>query len=252
MSETEAADVFLRIRTGGDVQEILNHVKEGSLLMQLSLVPETRRRYELPHVPNMPAFTLVPNNAYLSSLVYETTFPTFGAPEINNALSLPTRDVLGDNDAYLKPYHSATMTDPLLQRIKPSIWTTVSTDNELLRRLLGAYFMHQHLSHFYFNKDLFLEDMATGGEDHCSQLLVNAVLAAGCHSLSQLPDRFKFWLPHNLGYRFTTEAKRLWELETLRGKDRITTVHAACVLNNITDLNGTDVRNLIVRSADQT
>ncbi|KAF2656565.1 hypothetical protein K491DRAFT_767645 [Lophiostoma macrostomum CBS 122681] len=248
MPETDAMDVLHRIRAGGDAQDILNHVKEGNLLMQLSLVPENRRRYELPRSRDMPAFTLVPSNAYLASLIYGTTFRVSDTRNSSSLLSDP--NAYEDYSPYPKPYHAAEMADSLLQKAIPSQWTAVSSDNEFLRQLLSAYFMHQHLSHFYFHKDLFIEDLADGRTKFCYRLLVNAVLAAGCQSLSQIPDRYKFWLPHNLGYRFLAEAKRLWETETFDGKSRITTAQAACVLNNITDLNGMDkVRAFYYREA---
>lgn len=81
--------------------------------------------------------------------------------------------------------------------------------------------------------------MATGRTRFCSPLLVNALLAAGCQSYHKIPNRNKFWLPHNLGYQFTAEAKRLWELER-PGKSRLTTIQAAIVLNIVVNLNGLD------------
>lgn len=57
-------------------------------------------------------------------------------------------------------------------------------------------------------------------------------------SVGTLPDRFKFWEPHTLLYAFTAEAKRLWEVEV--GKDRLTTVQAALLLNSTMNMNGLD------------
>lgn len=46
MPEEDAIEVFRRIRAGGDIGAILNHVKDGNLLMQFSLTPEIRRQYD--------------------------------------------------------------------------------------------------------------------------------------------------------------------------------------------------------------
>jgi hypothetical protein len=73
-SKLEAFNILHRIRSGADVYTVLRHVKDGDLLLQLSLVPETRYRYEFPYIADMPAFLEVPDNPYLSSLIYENTF----------------------------------------------------------------------------------------------------------------------------------------------------------------------------------
>jgi hypothetical protein len=235
MPEADSIDVLRRIRAGADVQSTLNLIRDGNLLLQFALAPETRRRYELPYNANMPAFTLVQDNQYLSASIFGTTFDIPGL----SSSSQIGQQTFATSGMYSYPYHSAEVVDPLLSQVTASRWTTVTSNDDLLRRLLAAYFMYQHPSHFYFHKDLFLQDMANGRDRFCSSLLVNAVLAAACQSCAQIPNRQKFWEPHNLGYQFTAEAKRLWELES-PGKARLTTIHAACLLNMVMDLNGMD------------
>jgi hypothetical protein len=41
---------------------------------------------------------------------------------------------------YLRPYHAASVVDPRLDDIEPSKWTTVNTDDNLMRTLIRAYF----------------------------------------------------------------------------------------------------------------
>jgi len=232
MSEADSIDVLHRIRAGGNVQDILNQVRDGNLLMQLSLVPETRRWYDLPYRVEMPAFILVENNPYLTSMVYEKTFrasePASIAGTKESAMNL-----------YLMPYSSALMADPLLSRIMTANWTSVITDNNLLRQLLGAYFVYQHPSFVYLHKDQFLQDMADGRHRFCSPLLVNAILAAGCQSSPTVHDSTQFWNPRTLGYLFLAEAKRLWELESAESRS-LTTIQAALVLQIALNENGLD------------
>lgn len=232
MSEADSIDVLHRIRAGGNVQDILNQVKDGNLLMQLSLVPETRRRYDLPHRMDMPAFILVETNPYLKSVVYEKTLSA-------SEPSPPTDGQESALNLYMMPYSSAVMADPLLSRVTTIHWTTVITDNNLLRQLLSAYFVHQHSSYVYLHKDQFLQDMADGRSQFCSSLLVNAILAAGCQSSPAVHNSSQFWNPHTLGYRFMAEAKRLWELESSDSRS-LTTIQAALILQVIMNENGLD------------
>lgn len=79
--------------------------------------------------------------------------------------------------SYLKPHHAATLFEPLLANAKPSQWTNVSRDDEMMRGLLSAYFSRQHHMFSVFHKDSFLQDMQSGRTDCCSSLLVNTILA---------------------------------------------------------------------------
>jgi hypothetical protein len=176
MPEREGIEVLSRIRAGKEVDEILRELKQGSLLAQLSVVPETRRRYELPYLPRMPDFVITPNNPYLGSLVYDAIFDPASPPlllEAGKASDAP----------YLTPYHASELIEPLLPKVTASSWTYVTTDDQLLRKLLGAYLLQQHPVFPAFHKDLFLEDMVTGHHGRfCSRLLVNSVLAISCVS----------------------------------------------------------------------
>ena len=47
-SEREAKEIYRRIRDGTDVLQILRLVKAGDLLLQMTLVPDTKFRFQLP------------------------------------------------------------------------------------------------------------------------------------------------------------------------------------------------------------
>ncbi|KAI0887566.1 uncharacterized protein GGS22DRAFT_186400 [Annulohypoxylon maeteangense] len=235
-SETESLEILKRIRSGNDVGSILRQAKDGDLLMQLSLAPEARRRYEFPYIPDMPATIMVPDNLYLRSFIYETTFhahPTHGsALDVN-------REGHGD-DRYLKPYHAAQLVEPSFSNIKVSEWTPVLKDDHVLRKLLQAYLYYQHSWTAAFHMDYFLQDMAAGRTRFCSTLLVNAVLAAACAMSRELPDRNKFWVPQTLGYQFLAEAKRLWEIESGSVPGKLTTIQAAIILSIVATTTAMD------------
>lgn len=148
---------------------VVRHVKDGDLLVQLAVVPESRRRYAFPLVREFPASLLIPSNSYLRSPMYQATFQQDSAREAELAVLFQPQ--------YLKPYHGAALLEPLLNDVVASKWTNVISDNYLFRRLLSAYILHQYRGCPVFRKELFLRDMAAGSTMHCSQLLVNAVLA---------------------------------------------------------------------------
>ncbi|KZM24621.1 DNA binding [Ascochyta rabiei] len=219
---------------GADVESVLRHVRDGDLLVQLRVHPETRLRYTLPYMDSMPAFLLVPDNPYLATPLYEATFkpPSF-LPD-NVTLN---RSKMGECvDSYMMPSHAAEVVEPILDRTHARQWTNVISDNGLFRRLVTIYLSRHHVAFFWFNKDLFLEDMAARRTQFCSSLLVNAVLAAACQAYKDIPDLAKISMTDNLQNRFLLEAKRLWELEM--GISRLTSIHAAQVIHAILNVNG--------------
>lgn len=54
-------------------------------------------------------------------------------------------------------------------------------------------------------------------------------------------SRHEYWTPNTLGYRFLTEAKRLWELEMEMERSRLTTVQAGVLLNIAHSMSGRDI-----------
>lgn len=137
----------------------------------------------------MPTFLGAPGNEYLESIVYDAA--SIGPlctdtqpPTPMNAASaiFANSGTDGYQSIYLKPYHVAEPYEPLLDTVQPSNWTTVSKDDQLMRTLLRAYFKHEYHSFAVFNKEYFLEDMASGATECCSSLLVNALLAYACVS----------------------------------------------------------------------
>ncbi|KAI1641662.1 uncharacterized protein F4817DRAFT_45273 [Daldinia loculata] len=225
-TETESLEILRRIRSGNDVGSILRHARDGDLLIQLSLAPEARRRYEFPYIHDMPPSILVSDNLYLRSFVYETTFR---APPSHGFERESQREGYGD-ERYLMPYHAAQVVEPNFDDVNVSKWTNVTSDNHLLRRLLNSYLYYQHPWTGAFHMDYFIKDMASGRVRFCSSLLVNSVLAAACHMCREVPDRTKFWVPQTLGYQFLAEAKRLWELECQRNTGSLPTIQAAIIL----------------------
>lgn len=89
-------------------------------------------------------------------------------------------------------------------------WTQVTEDDSLISHLLTMYFTWHYPFFTILAKDVFYRDYIGGvSSPYCSALLVNAMLALGCHFTS-LPGAFAD--PQNLataGNHFFKEAKRL-------------------------------------------
>ncbi|KAH0531151.1 hypothetical protein TsFJ059_000019 [Trichoderma semiorbis] len=185
--------VLRRLRQGHDVESIARQIQTGDLLLQMRLSPETRFRHVLPYRSQMPLQLLTAHNPYLDSSLYEATF---ASPESDMSMSIPPSSSSSalrrgeHRPQYLKPYVAASIVDPRLDAVKPSEWTTVSSDDNLMRKLLSLYFFHEFSWLNCFHKDLFLEDMLSGSTRFCSSLLVNAVLTQACVCLKLLPHFF--------------------------------------------------------------
>jgi hypothetical protein len=196
MPEHDSSEVLRRIRSGIDPESIVDQIKEGNLLIQLSLGPEVRRRYELPFIFELPHHLRVANNPYLASPLYQAgSIPSsshIGASTGTRKVQKsgishdqhcqenrrPYADVAnGDDMIYMMPYHTVQMVEPQIDQITAPYWTQVISDNQLLRRLICSYFLYPHPCGPFVHKDLFLNDMATCRIRYCSPLLVNAMLA---------------------------------------------------------------------------
>ena len=183
-SEDRAMEIFRRLRSGMDTDSILRQVEAGDLLLQLSCIPETGYQFDFPYLARIPALLRSPENEYLTSLVYNAS--VYGLDFDQGQSPGPPREVKINHSSstspYLKPYHAAQLVDSLLSEAKPSEWTTVSSDNNLLKHLLEMYFLQNHPFYPIVHKDLFLEDMTANRQQLCSPLLVNALLAMACVS----------------------------------------------------------------------
>ncbi|CAG7918984.1 unnamed protein product [Penicillium olsonii] len=91
-----------------------------------------------------------------------------------------------------------------------SRWTQVTDDDSLISHLMTMYFTWHYPFFTTLSKDLFYRDYIRGvSSSYCSTLLVNAMLALGCH-FSSWPGAFDD--PQDLataGNHFFKEAKRL-------------------------------------------
>ncbi|KAK2926338.1 hypothetical protein FoTM2_013203 [Fusarium oxysporum f. sp. vasinfectum] len=213
-----------------------HQLSTADLLLQVQLEPETRYRYQFLYSRLMPSYLQTPTNPFIHSLIYE-----WNENDEAGKVSVPP---LSESEQkykaqYLRPVHAASIVDPRMDEIVPSKWTTVNADDDLMRTFIRAYFLYEYDWFTFFHKDYFLDDMLAGSSTFCSPLLVNAILAVGCHCQNYLSQPAEFWNPNSLGYEFLAEAKRLWAVEESRERS-LTTLQAALIINTIVNMFGID------------
>lgn len=174
-----ATDIFERIRHGSNVLDVLRYVQYGSLRYQLSLVPDTTFQYVSPHLVDMMPLFQGPFNPYLDSKLYKSLDISPRPTLPSTSSSIPNHEAI-----YSIPYPGTRIEDARLtsRHSKPALWTSISSDDAFVRRLLETYFLYEFPFWPCFQKDFFLDDMSAGIEDHCSSFLVNVILTAGCVS----------------------------------------------------------------------
>lgn len=168
-------EILHRIRAGIDVESILRYVRDGDLLLQLHLFPETRLRYTFPDFASWPTVFRDPEDPYLQAQLLD--FAAGSDSDRGGAISSANPVPIPDSYIYQVPYHAAQMVDPRLSSVKATRWTTVTNDDALVSRLLAVYFQFEYSRTRLFQKDLFLDDLVRGRRRFCSPLLVNCILA---------------------------------------------------------------------------
>ncbi|KAG5937909.1 hypothetical protein E4U59_004112 [Claviceps monticola] len=233
--DRDALAIFQRIRQHEDAEIIIDHLHASDLLLGLRTGPHSRPASGSfsASQPYMPIPLLAPD---------VTIFPRLGTKQIqvmpSNYLNREVRfppsfrflPCMSSALYSTNPHPSIKILDSRLDSSIPSRWTRVSADDDMLRELLGRYFIQEYMRSACFQKDQFLDDMLSESIQFCSPLLVNATLALSCYCYHDEKDSEKTRQLCALGYEFLAEAKKLWDLE----KDRpilITTIQAALVLS---------------------
>ena len=183
LPQVEADGLFQSLRRGVDPATVLRQVTEGNLLRQGSPLPDTHPRYDFPFATTMPVALQAPGNPYLASLLYESALGKVNLGSGTDEAFQSQQTAQPYLQAYLNPYHTAEIIDSNLDAVTTASWTTVISDNGLLRALLHAYFLHDYSTSPVFHKDIFLYAMANDDHRLCSPLLVNAILAQASVSI---------------------------------------------------------------------
>lgn len=118
-------------------------------------------------------------------------------------------------------------------------WTNVTNDGELVVHLLNMYFTWHYTFFTTLSKQLFYRDFLLGRPplntrrktNYCTPLLVNAMLALGCHFTSHSGAREDPDDSATAGDHFFREAKRLIMENDEHEKPHLTTVQALALMS---------------------
>ncbi|KAI9883388.1 MAG: hypothetical protein M1823_004856 [Watsoniomyces obsoletus] len=115
-------------------------------------------------------------------------------------------------------------------------WTSVTQDPDLIYHLVHLYFCWHYTFFTTLSRNLFFKDFTAGRSpgghsQHCSPLLVNAILALGCHFTSLPGARADPSNAATAGDHFFKEAKRLLMENDEHEKPQLTTVQALALMS---------------------
>lgn len=142
-------------------------------------------------------------------------------------LSDPTHE--GELEPNFEDYMSGE--DPITS------WTRVTQDTQLITHLINMYFNWHYPYFTTLSKTLFFQDFLRGkagigrGTAYCSSLLVNAMLALGCHFTSIAGAYGTPGDSRTKGDHFFAEAKRLIVENDEYEKPRLVTVQALALMS---------------------
>ncbi|KAK2808295.1 hypothetical protein FQN50_004854 [Emmonsiellopsis sp. PD_5] len=158
----------------------------------------------------------------MSELMLEGSVKYVGGT--SNLIFLPTELALEDPDAFLE--QGEQVDDPITS------WTNVTKNKELIGHLLTMYFTWHYAYFTTLSKKLFYRDFVTGrSSQYCSSLLVNAMLALGCHFSSWPAARRDPRNSATAGDHFFKETKRLILENDEHEKSKLCTVQALAIMS---------------------
>ncbi|KAG5925982.1 hypothetical protein E4U42_003760 [Claviceps africana] len=234
--EKDALAIFRRIRQHEDVETILEHLHASDVLLELQMDPSSRSAgsSSSTHQQHIPTSLLTADDSSFPRLGREgiQVVPSHGpCREVRYSPLFGVLPSISNAFHHTKPRSLVKILDSRMESVIPSRWTHVPADDDVLRDLLGRYFIQEYVRIACFHKDQFLDDMLSGSIQFCSSLLVNAILALSCYCYHEAAvNKEKLRQLRGLGYECLAEAKKLWDMEQ-EGPTRITTIQAAMVLS---------------------
>lgn len=111
-------------------------------------------------------------------------------------------------------------------------WTTVTDDTETILHFLNMYFCWHYAYFTTLSKDLFYRDFLQGRpSQYCSRLLVNVMLALGCHFSGKPAARADPEDSATTGDHYFAEAKRLLYEDDEFASAKLCTVQALALMS---------------------
>ncbi|KAI9370599.1 fungal-specific transcription factor domain-containing protein [Aspergillus egyptiacus] len=161
----------------------------------------------------------------MSNLVLDGSRKLIGGT--SNLIFLPPGSVLNEFDSGLDKRQLEVPFEGTVTR-----WTSVTDDEQLISHLMTMYFTWHYPFFTTLSKDLFYRDYVRGvSSQYCSSLLVNTMLALGCHFSSWPGARADPDNPATAGDHFFKEAKRLINENDELVNSKLCTVQALALMS---------------------
>ncbi|CEI62340.1 hypothetical protein FVEN_g12036 [Fusarium venenatum] len=123
--------------------------------------------------------------------------------------------------------------DHRLEGLQIRQWTSVPIPETLAEQTISFYLSNEHPLLAFFDANLFIRDLVSGGGRFCSPVLVSSLLAWSCASYSQFEPRAQ-----PLSFAFLKEAKKRWR--DLPDFNCVTTLTSAMFLTLTCNQHGQD------------
>ncbi|KAH0558994.1 hypothetical protein GP486_004393 [Trichoglossum hirsutum] len=144
-----------------------------------------------------------------------------------------------DSDDRFSGVTNSDQSEQLDDATRIASWTTTTSDVGLIIHLVTMYFTWHYPYFTTLSKNLFYRDFRLGNPPegsrqkttYCTPLLVNAMLALGCHFTSHPGGRADPDDPTTAGDDFFREAKRLILVNDEHEKPKLTTVQALALMS---------------------
>lgn len=150
----------------------------------------------------------------------------------STADTTPQSQMLGfhvESDGARGRRHSRDSSEILDVKAPAGTWTRITDDSHLVQHVLALYFCWEYPIFAPLSKEHFLKAFKDGDANHCSSILVNAILANGCRFSSQPRTRADPADPDTSGDHFFQESIRLLHQE--RDHHNLTTIQALGILS---------------------
>ncbi|KAJ5527242.1 transcriptional regulator family: Fungal Specific TF [Penicillium frequentans] len=220
--EDDAFDLVREIRSCDDLEAVAQSVisRQSGLLS----APETRDPASDDNPSEVDQFEHELSGK-MSELMLDGSRKFIGGT--SNLIFLPPDSELHESASIAENILGPVNDTDLIRR-----WTRVTEDDLLISHLLTMYFTWHYPFFTILAKDMFYRDLRRGiPSQYCSALLVNAMLALGCH-FSSWPGAFTD--PGNIataGNHFFKEAKRLIHENDEHENAKLCTVQAFALMS---------------------
>lgn len=216
--EEEAFELVRQIRNCESLEELAEEVTFKEKSARDDVAPQDTQQVEIPKFESE-------LSGRMGDLLLEGSLKFVGGT--SNLIWMPPES----------EYQESFVPDQRTEVIRPQdeavlSWTTVTQDKELVIHLVNLYFAWHYTYFTTLSKELFYRDFLKGrSSQYCSALLVNVMLALGCHFSSRPEARADPDVSATTGDHFFREAKRLMFENDEHANAKLCTIQALALMS---------------------